>query len=200
MTSKNIGPLPLGLPLGPLLPPPMKRPRAMWENEELVSSFIARYARLDREDGLTVWAVHSEGCMEPGWLKAKYPLIHHMVTLIDEGALGYSQEEKAEALMGLRANGIAATLKTLGKVVPTTPPGGPRVQPTMVPEVVPTADDATSTILQGCMSLPAATAAAAPRSKQGSPLAPRVIPPPWRAPKQPPTVPTGEQTVAQQGA
>jgi hypothetical protein len=137
--------------------------------------------------------------MEAGWLKAKHPLIHHMVTLIDEGALGYTQEEKAEALMGLRTNGIAVTLKNYGKLAPATPPQGPLAKPTMPPELAPTAQDTPAALWAGLSSLAAAAAAAPPQSKQGTPATPRVVPPPWRAPKQHATVPVAEEAVAQQG-
>jgi hypothetical protein len=200
LTSKAPGALPFGLPLGPIAPPPPKRARQMWENAETVSAFASRFARLDREDALVVWAVHSEGLLEPGWLLAKYPLIHHNVQLIEEGALGYSQEEKAAALMSLRTGGILKTMKQQGKVVPTTPPQGPSGKANVPHEAVAEEQPTMPGPLEqmgGSFLIP--PTAAGP-SKQANPPGPRVVPPPWRAPKQAPAELADDATVMEQQA
>ena len=200
LTSKAPGALPFGLPLGPIAPPPPKRARQMWENAETVSAFASRFARLDREDALLVWAVHAEGLLEPGWLLAKYPLIHHNVQLIEDGALGYSQEEKAAALVSLRTGGIAKTMKQPGKAVPGTPPQGPSGTGNVPQEAVGKGQATTPGPLEqmGAPFLVPPTEAG--HSEQAIPAGPRVVPPPWRAPKQAPAELAQEATVKDQQA
>ena len=200
LTSKAAGALPLGLPLGPIAPPPPKRARQTWENAETVSAFANRFARLDREDALLVWAVHAEGLLEPGWLLAKYPLIHHNVQLIDEGALGYSQEEKAAALVGLRTGGIVKTLKQQGKLTPTTPPQGPSGKASVPHEAVAGSQHTVPGPLEQMGSPFLVAPCDAGHSKQATPPGPRVVPPPWRAPKQPPPAVADDETVKEQQA
>ena len=62
------------------------------------------YARLDMKDGLLVWAAAAEGIVQANWPVEDHPLLQHCVQHMKAQSPGYCQEEKAEALMGVRRN------------------------------------------------------------------------------------------------
>lgn len=91
-------------PMGETVLPPLKKYR-FFAAHEAVDNFIAKFARLDKQDALNVWAAQKCAALEPGYLIAKWPMIAQHVALIENGVLA-TDLEKDMAMAAMQADGV----------------------------------------------------------------------------------------------